>query len=562
MSPSPASRPPLLGIYCVANGYEHDHSVCLMRDGQIDGYYPLERWSQVKYDNQLLGKRDLIFNDRAISPAIIARANILFADSFTPFDFDLFGCKFHAAKASSSSPIQRPNVSVDSNLVDMHPQTSVFSQEICHVFSNIPFYGTFPPKTLGIHIDGGASYSNSSAWLIDGPEVTFLDGTWNLHDDVNNFSTNQLTQIILGLYGKPAADLNAPGRLMGIAPYGTFFPDLYDWLVKHQWFMTTTPHQFLAACHSAYNVTPDLSNPLDPFLVNIARVMQENLTQKVVAYVRSFQQKTGAQSLAYAGGVALNIPANTQIARDLSFRSVMIPPCCNDTGLSIGACAYGAFSIQGLQTCPVHNPFLCNSDLDAELGPPEDTIAPLARALADGAVVGVAIGKGEAGPRALGHRSILASPRDRKMKHRVSVEIKHREEYRPLAPIVLEDVAKKIFVTLPLEGPAEFMLYDFEVRPAYWDAIPAVMHVDHTSRAQVIRESAPRGSSSELAFISKLLRTLWEDHHIPCLINTSFNPAGEPIVNSKSDSHAAAIAMGLDKLVLGNRIYDFQKYHN
>ncbi len=556
MSPPPASRPPILGIYYIANGYEHDHSVCLMRDGRIDGYYPLERWSQVKYDPQLLAKSSLIFNDRVIPPELVASANIVFADSFTPLDFDLFGIHFSAKKATVASPIHRPNLTVTPQSTGIHHRTSIFSQEICHVFSALPFYGVFPPKTLGIHIDGGASYSNSSAWLIDGPDVTFLEASWDLHDDVNNFSTNHLTQLILGLFGKPGADLNAPGRLMGLAPYGTSSPDLHDWLVKNKWFMSTTPHQFLAAYHSAYGVTPDLSNPLDPFLVNIARVMQDNLAQKVMAYVYSLQHKTGARSLAYAGGVALNIPANTRIARELLFDSIMIPPCCNDTGLSIGACAYGAFTMQGVQGFPLHGPFLCNSDLDAELEPPEEAIAPIAQALADGAVVGVATGKGEAGPRALGHRSILAPPCDPQMKHRVSVEIKHREPYRPLAPIVLEDIAPKIFVDPILVGPAEFMLYDFAVQPAYWDAIPAVVHVDHTARAQIVRAPTSRGTSSELAFISKLLRTLWEDHDIPCLINTSFNVAGKPIVHSRADAHTAAVAMGLDKLVLGTRIYD------
>ncbi len=556
MPSSPVSRPPILGIYCVANGFEHDHSVCLMRDGRINGYYPLERWSGIKYDNQLLAKSSLIFNDQIIAPSFISRASVAFADSFTPFDIDFLGFHIRAGKAVLNSPIYRPILSVESCQKDMESLTSIFSQEICHVFSALPFYGEFPSKTLGIHIDGGASYSNCSAWLIDGSEVTFLDGSWALHDDVNNFSTNHLTQLILGLYGKPAADLNAPGRLMGLAPYGTSTPDLRDWLVKHHWFMTTTPHYFLAACHSDYSVTPDLSNPLDPFLVNIARTMQDNLAAKVVEYVHSWQQKTGVQSLAYAGGVALNIPANTQLARDGSFKSIMIPPCCNDTGLSIGACAYEAFSSQKVTMFPVHTAFLCNSDLDTELGPLEDAIAPLARALVDGAVIGVAIGKGEAGPRALGHRSILASPRDPTMKHRVSVRIKRREPYRPLAPIVLADVARHIFDPLPFEGPAAFMLYDFTVRPTYWDAIPAVVHVDHTARAQIIPASIPPGTASELAFISQLLRTLWEDYDLPCLINTSLNIAGKPIVHSRVDAHSAAVAMGLDKVVLGNQIID------
>jgi len=548
--------PSILGIYCVSNGFEHDHSVCLMKDKHIVKYYPLERLSQVKYDNQLLEKQHLVFNEDCITKKDFTDSTIAFTDSFTDFDINIQDIHVIGDKPSNNSPIKRQIIALSS---EINKNIQVFSQEICHVFSNIPFYGSFPDKTLGIHIDGGASYSNRSAWFIHdhGERLEYLGSDWDLHDDVNNFSTNHLTQIILGIFGRRGADLVAPGRLMGLAGYGTYSADLQDWLERHQWFKDTTPRQFLKACQADYRITPDITNPMDPFLANIARVLQDNLTEKVLAYVQKLKDQTQASVLAYAGGVALNIVTNSRIIRELGFREVRIPPCCNDTGIAIGACAVAAFNDtkRGEDTnFPKHSPFLCNSDLDDELGPSEDEVPRLARFLADDQVIGVATGKGEAGPRALGHRSILANPSTRRMWQRVSIEIKHREPYRPLAPIVLEDVASQIFEDVPSTGPVEFMLCDFRIRPTWLDAIPAVTHVDQTARAQIIKDHPTWGDAGELKFISSLLRILWEDYNIPCLINTSFNAAGQPIVHSRADARAFAESMGLNQLVLGSQI--------
>ena len=161
-----------------------------------------------------------MFNDSIISEEDFEQSFLAFADSFTPFDLSLHNMNFKAEDASKENPIYRNRDPLNQG----DKSYGVYAQEICHIFSTVPFFGDFPQKTLGIHIDGGASYSNRSAWLLNDPtndeSIQYLTSDWKLHDDVNNFSTNALTQIILGIYGKPGADLTAPGKLMGLAAYG------------------------------------------------------------------------------------------------------------------------------------------------------------------------------------------------------------------------------------------------------------------------------------------------------------------------------------------------------
>lgn len=537
-----------IGVYCISNGFEHDHSITLLSGGQILKHISLERITRVKYDNTLLKRQNVIFNPNFISELEYNNSNLVFADSFTDFNIEFRNLSIKAEIASSEFPYTRKIL----NSSNMGNKTvRIIPHEICHIFSAIPFYNNIDNKTLCIHIDGGASYSSRSIWLLENSELIYLESDWESHDDVNNFSNNKLTQIILGVYGRYNADLIAPGRLMGLSAYGSFRDDIYDWLKKNNWFYNTTAQEFLNRCKLDYSIKPDLNNPLDDFLTDIARTIQYNFTQEALKYVKYAKNKTKAKSLIYSGGAALNIITNSKIDEDLGFKRIMIPPCCNDTGISIGAGIYQSF---GQEKIRKHTPFLCNSDLDGFLGPNEKDLKKIAFSLSNNEIIGIAIGKGEVGPRALGHRSILASPHDKKMKFIVSTLIKNRETYRPLAPIILEDLAKKIFYRIPKSDSIEFMLHEFEVKPNYLDDIPAVIHVDNTARAQIVKENNIDEELDDLDFIRKLLRFLWENYDIPCLINTSFNASGEPIDHNSEQALRSAKTMALNKLILGNKV--------
>ncbi|NUN52861.1 MAG: hypothetical protein HUU06_08770 [Planctomycetaceae bacterium] len=168
-------------------------------------------------------------------------------------------------------------------------------------------------------------------------------------------------------------------------------------------------------------------------------------------------------------------------------------------------------------------------------------LVPAADLLARGRVVGWARGRMEYGPRALGHRSILADPRTKAMFERVNHRVKEREGFRPLAPVVrAEDLAD--FVEVPVPSP--WMLLTFPVKESMRPRIPAVVHADGSARMQTV-------TAAQEPSLHRLLGLFGERAGVPCLMNTSFNRRGEPVVATARDALDAFLAMDLDALVLG-----------
>src|SRR5205085_7794807 len=168
--------------------------------------------------------------------------------------------------------------------------------------------------------------------------------------------------------------------------------------------------------------------------------------------------------------------------------------------------------------------------------------------LAAGGIVGWMDGACEYGPRALGHRSILAAPHSAEMRDRLNCDIKHREEFRPFAPVVPVEVADRYF-DLPPGGArlARFMSGVFPVRPEWRDHLAAVTHVDGSARVQALeRGMAPR--------LHALLEEYGRRTGVPVLLNTSFNVAGEPIVNRAIEGYSTFRRCGIDVLVAGRSI--------
>jgi carbamoyltransferase len=173
-------------------------------------------------------------------------------------------------------------------------------------------------------------------------------------------------------------------------------------------------------------------------------------------------------------------------------------------------------------------------------------ISETADDLAAGRIVGWLDGRCEFGPRALGHRSLLAAPHDPAMRDRLNRDIKYREEFRPFAPVVLAHEADKLFEMPPAgERLGRFMSGVFPVRPEWRDRLGAVTHVDGTARVQTLeREFAPR--------LYALIEAYRERTGIPVLLNTSLNLAGEPIVCTAEEGYSTFRRSGIDLLVAGN----------
>jgi len=299
-----------------------------------------------------------------------------------------------------------------------------------------------------------------------------------------------------------------------------------------------------------------------PGFARLAADVQADLEDIVLAFLARMREQSGARNLAFVGGVALNSTLNGRITREAGFEQVWIPPYPGDQGLAVGCAAYGYAKRQAPPSAklPTLSPYggkeLTDSDLEdalarfgpwleeAELGT-QTLVEVLAEALADGQVVGLCRGRSEFGPRALGHRSLLADPRDGDMIARINQAIKKREGFRPFAPTVL---AAEVPFWFEDSSPSPYMSLTVGVRPSQAPRIPAVVHQDGSARLQTLEPGAE-------PFFESLLEAFRERTGVPMLLNTSFNIQGEPIVETPTDAAWSFLRAELDLLVLGERLF-------
>jgi carbamoyltransferase len=295
---------------------------------------------------------------------------------------------------------------------------------------------------------------------------------------------------------------------------------------------------------------------------DIAASIQKVTEDILVRIANNLHQKTGQKKLCLAGGVALNCLANSRILKETPFDEIFIQPAAGDSGSAMGAALYVYHCLLGKtrkfilehaywgkeHTAKEIEAFLLDNGISYQLVDDENVLLEsVAQALADGKIIGWFQGKGEWGPRALGNRSILADPRDERMKDIVNIKIKFREPFRPFAPTVLAEQAEELF---ELNGygrqyPFRFMLYTVLVKKK--DLLPAVTHADGTSRIQIINRQ-------ENPLYYRLIEKFYQKTKVAALLNTSFNLKGEPIVNSPQDAFNTFTKSGMDMLVLGKFI--------
>jgi carbamoyltransferase len=305
---------------------------------------------------------------------------------------------------------------------------------------------------------------------------------------------------------------------------------------------------------------------LNQHYADIAASIQRVTEEVILALARAAHRETGLTKLCMAGGCALNSVANGRILRETPFEELYVQPAAGDGGAAVGAAFYGyhqllgkprAFVMEHASWGEAHGPdvtarFLSDHGIPFERFDDEDRlVAHVVERLLAGHVIGWSQGRFEWGPRALGHRSILADPRRADMKDIVNTKIKFREPFRPFAPSVLAERASDFF-GLPDAArhyPARFMLYVVDVKPEHHATLPAITHVDGTGRLQTVRrETNPRYHA--------LIDAFGRATGVPVVLNTSFNLRGEPIVNTPAEAFTTFMASGMDTLVLGDHVVD------
>lgn len=284
---------------------------------------------------------------------------------------------------------------------------------------------------------------------------------------------------------------------------------------------------------------------------DLAATVQNAVEQTLLDLCDWLAGHTGSSNLALAGGTALNCVANTRIFAESPFESVWVQPAAGDSGTALGAALTVAVNA-GDTIDRAFTPYLGSGYSDDEIAAvlvgagigftePSDVAAEAAQILAEDGVIGWFNGRAEFGPRALGHRSLLANPADPKTAERLNC-IKGREQFRPVAPMVRADRVTDIFSRGPSVSP--YMLFVHDVEPDWRDRIPAVVHVDGSARIQTV-DPANDATMARLLTEFELLTGL------PVLVNTSLNTAGRPMVDSVIDALELFGSAPLDAMVLG-----------
>jgi carbamoyltransferase len=294
--------------------------------------------------------------------------------------------------------------------------------------------------------------------------------------------------------------------------------------------------------------------PTDPWTedhADLAASVQQRLEEVLLELAEWLHRRTGGRALALAGGVALNCVANSRLLRDSAYSDLWVQPAAGDAGTALGAALHVART-DGDVTAPMPGADLGRGWSDEEIEGwltrarlpferPVDVAETVAQCLAENGIVAWFQGRSEYGPRALGHRSLLAHPGHVDNLERLN-DVKGREQFRPVAPMVLARRAGEIFSGGPLPSP--YMLFVHDVAPAWRDRIPAVVHVDGTARVQTV-------DADDKPLVARMLSAFEARTGLPVVVNTSLNTAGRPMVDDPRDALECFGSAPVDLLAIG-----------
>ncbi|HET9899207.1 MAG TPA: carbamoyltransferase C-terminal domain-containing protein [Streptosporangiaceae bacterium] len=553
-------------IYVLGSGLSHDGSVCLLADGKVVLAIEKERVTRVKHDGG---------NDRAAMQYVLDWAGITLDDVALVVQNENFGM-FCGGNATYNN---------EARLLTDATRVVTISHHLAHAYSAF----------------GASGFDQASVLVIDGCGNSFEDcmdivpgallgdvpaGLGHVHYEKDSYyacADGTLRTVAKdfspwGAQGRPLSppftlhsiggvyqafslyvfgDFGDSGKLMGLAPFGELgkydFP-LFDLRDGRVFLRREALDNFPKPAKSRNSLKADFQ-----YYANVAKYVQSEIERALLYVVNDRFERSPAPNLAYAGGVALNAVANTRILRESGFERLYIQPAAGDNGLAIGCAYYGWLEVLGREIArgdgttyygPVYPADRVKRAV-AECGdrvtvePSPELEKDVARLLADGKVVAWYRGGSEFGPRALGHRSILAHPGIPGLGDHINKNIKFREDFRPFAPSVIADEASRYFDCGDYDSP--HMILVFKVRPRYRELLANVVHRDDSSRLHTVTQE------SEPAYF-RLLHEFKALTGLPVLLNTSLNKRGMPIVETPEEALSFFLDCALDALVLDDML--------
>ena len=562
-----------LGISC----YYHDSAAALLKDGIVIAAVEEERFSRKKFDDDFPKKAiQWCLDETKIKPYQI--------DSVAFYDKPVL--KFERLLDNYIAVAPRGLYSFLDTIPkwlhkrlwvknDIKKSLKGFKGDIifpdhhmshaAHAFYTSPFdeaailsvdgVGEWTTASFGIAKNNSIKLSNDIRWphslgLLYSAFTYFL-----------GFKVNEGEYKLMGLsaYGKPRYYDLILDNLVDVKDDGSIHLNMKYFAFTYDKVMTNKKFSEL------FGVLPRKKDEkMEQIHFDLGASIQKVLEEIILKMAKHIHEKTGMKNLCYGGGVALNGVANYRLLQEGPFENIFIPPSPGDAGSAVG-CAQYAYYVhhkniskntkqdssqkirENVYTGPEYTDeeikeFLDSKDINYETFDRESLLQNTAKLITEGNIVGWYQGKMEWGPRALGNRSILADPRNEKMKEILNEKIKHRESFRPFAPSIMEEHISDYF---EMDIPSPYMLMVAKIKQP--EKIPAVTHVDGTGRLQSVSKD-----SNPLYY--DLINEFYKITNVPVIINTSMNVMGEPIVNTPEQAYNMVLKTDMDCIVLGNNI--------
>ena len=373
------------------------------------------------------------------------------------------------------------------------------------------------------------------------------------------FKVNEGEYKLMGLssYGKPKYYDKILSELIDVKDDGSIHLNMKYFAFTYDKYMTNQNFSKL------FGISPRKNGEkMEQIHFDIGASAQLVLEEILLKMVNHVYEKTKMKNLCLGGGVALNGVANNRILRESPFEKLHIPPSPGDAGSAIGCAQYSYYchlqhKREFLETSeqiknnifvgPDYSneqikTFLDKNKIQYDYLEKDQLLKTTAKLISEGNVVGWYQGKMEWGPRAIGNRSILADPRNPKMKDILNEKIKHRESFRPFAPSIMEEYVSEYF---DINVPSPYMLLVAKVKQP--KKIPAVTHVDGTGRLQSVAKNVN-------SLYYELINEFYQLTKVPVIINTSMNVMGEPIVNTPEQAYEMILKTDMDYIILGSYI--------